>query len=237
MRAVNLIPADARPGGGNGGAGRSGGAVYVLLGGLVVLVALVGLWAKAGSSLSSDRAELDRLHAEASTAQAQTTDLSSFASYHALRQTRTETVKTLAESRVDWAADMDAVARTMPAGAWLSSMTAAASAATAPAGGTGGSGAVASTSMGPSLQIGGCIGSQARVARLMPRLRAIPHVNRVSLVSSTAADSSGPAGSSSSACKTVSFEMVVFFDSTAPVPAAAPAGTAPVPAETGAPAQ
>ena len=39
MRAVNLIPADERRGAG-GIAGRSGGVVYVLVGGLAVLVAL-----------------------------------------------------------------------------------------------------------------------------------------------------------------------------------------------------
>ena len=239
MRAVNLIPAEARTGGGAGAAGRSGGAVYVVLGGLTVLVALVGMWAMTGHKLASDRAELAQLKSDAAAAQRQSSDLASFGQFRALREQRTETVKTLAAARVDWASTLDAIARTLPAGAWLDSLTAGATPTSAPAGGTGGAGAIASSSTGPSVQIGGCIGSQARVARLMPRLRAIPHVERVSLVSSQAADTSGPSGASSSECRQVSFQMVLFFTGGPPAATTATPGApataatpAPVPAST-----
>jgi Tfp pilus assembly protein PilN len=224
MRAVNLIPAEQRSGGGAGGAGRSGGAVYVILGGLAVLVVLVGVWAMAGHKLSADKAELAQLQADAAAAQSQASKLSSFGTFHALRQTRTDTVRQLAAGRIDWAESLDAIARMLPSGAWLSTMTAATSPSAGPAGGTGGAGAIASTSTGPSIQIGGCIGSQARVARLMPRLHAIPHVARVSLVSSTAAQTTGAVGAATGDCKAVSFEMVLFFEggtAAAPTPVVA----------------
>ena len=57
VRAVNLIPADQRRGAG-GLAGRSGGIVYVLTGGLAVLVALGVVYALAVNSVASRKTEL-----------------------------------------------------------------------------------------------------------------------------------------------------------------------------------
>lgn len=219
MRAVNLIPADERSGGGPS-AGRSGGAVYVVLGGLAVLVAMVVMWASAGSSISDSRAELTRLQAEAAAAQAQSVTVASVDTIRALRDARTLTVRTLAEARIDWADSLDAIARTLPSDTWLSTLTASSTPVAGPPGGTGGAGAVASSSAGPSIQISGCTPTQASVARLMPRLRTVPGVERVSLVSSTQADAGAATSDGSAACDGASFQMVLFF--AAPVVAATP---------------
>jgi Tfp pilus assembly protein PilN len=228
MRAVNLIPADERSGGAPG-LGKSGGAVYVVLGGLAVLVAMVFMWASAGSRVADDRAELAGLQAEAAAAQAQLQTVASVDDIRSVREARVATVRALAATRVDWADSLDAIARTLPADTWLDSLAASTTPASAAPGGTGGAGAVASSTTGPSIQVSGCSPSQARVARLMPRLRSVPGVERVSLVS---AEKAAPAatGSPSSGCADVTFQMVLFFAAPvvpgAPLDPAAPAGTA-----------
>lgn len=223
MRAVNLIPAEERSGGGPS-AGRSGGAVYVLLGGLAVLVAMVFMWASAGSQIADDRAELSRLQAEAAAAQAQLTTVASVDSIRALRDARTATVRTLAAARVDWADSLEAIARTLPSDTWLDSLAASVTPASAAPGGVGGAGAVASSTTGPSIQVSGCSPSQARVARLMPRLRSIPGVDHVTLVSAQKAAPGTTAAEAQGGCTKVSFEMVLFF--TAPVAPGVPGAPA-----------
>lgn len=229
MRAVNLIPADERSGA-RPSAGRSGGAVYVLLGGLAVLVAMIFMWASAGSRMADDRAELSRLQAESVAAQAQLATVASVDSIRDLRDARTATVRTLAAARVDWADSLDAIARVLPSDTWLDALAASVSPASAAPGGAGDAGAVASSTNGPSIQVSGCSPSQARVARLMPRLRSVPGVERVTLVSAEKAASGTTPSEAQGGCTKVGFEMVLFF--AAPVIPAVP-GT---PADPAAPA-
>ncbi|HEX6390151.1 MAG TPA: hypothetical protein VFZ89_11900, partial [Solirubrobacteraceae bacterium] len=69
MKAVNLIPKDERTGG-SGVAGRSGGAVYILLGALAAIVLMVGSLALTSRSASDKRAELAQVEAEATASEA-----------------------------------------------------------------------------------------------------------------------------------------------------------------------
>ena len=62
VRAVNLIPAEERRGAG-GLAGRSGGVVYVLVGGLAVLVVLGVIYAFAVQSVADRKGQLASLTA------------------------------------------------------------------------------------------------------------------------------------------------------------------------------
>jgi len=225
MRAVNLIPADARPGG-SGLAGRSGGAVYVILGGLAALVVMVALWAMAGSTISKDHATVARLHSETATAQAAAGKDTAGDDLRAQRDQQLATVKALAAARTDWASTLDAIARTLPADTWLDTMDASIAPGAGPAGGTGNAGAVASSVPAPSIHISGCSPSQAKVALLMPRLRTIPGVNDVTLVNATRASETSGASTTTGGCQHVTFEMVLFFTP--------PAGT-PAPATPGAP--
>jgi Tfp pilus assembly protein PilN len=223
MRAVNLIPAEQRSGGGLD-AGRSGGAVYVLLGGLAMFAVLIGVWAMTGSRVSDRKAELQRLQTEVAAAQAQSAQLQGVDTIRALREQRAATVRALAAARVDWASSLDAIARTLPEHTWLSKLSASSVPGGAP-GGAGAAGAVASSTPGASVQIAGCSPSQATVARLMPRLRSVPGVANVTLVRTQKADA-GSTGAG--ACGAVDFEMVLLFAAAAPEPApAAPAAAAP----------
>lgn len=239
MRAVNLIPVESRSGGGAGRGGRSGGVVYFLLGALAVVVGLVAAASVAGRAADRDRGELAGLQQQIAAARARATAVSAAGGDAKLAATRLAAVRDLARSRIDWSATMDAIARTLPDGTWLSTLNAAASPTSAVSGGAGGAGAVASSSLGPSIQISGCTPSQNSVARLMPRLRLIPGVQRVSLVSAAAADSGAGGGSGSGAdCSRVTFQMVVFLAPPAGAGAGGPAATtataAALPAATGA---
>jgi Tfp pilus assembly protein PilN len=208
---------------------------------------MVALWAMAGSTIAGDRAELDRLQAEAASAQTQSETLASVQTIRGERDARVQVVKTLAAARIDWAESLDAIARTIPSDVWLSSLSASAAPGAGPAGGAGNAGAIASSGTGPSISLSGCAPSQARVARLMPALRAIPSVLDVSLVSSAATEEGLGTGTSALECQDVGFDLVLFFqgpeapvapatpvDPSAPatptIPAApATAGTAPTP--------
>lgn len=235
MRAVNLIPADARSGGGAGLGGRSNGLVYFLLGGLAIVVGLLAAATVAGRTADDHRSELAGLQQQIASARARAAQAGGAGGDTKLAETRLAAVRDLARSRIDWSATMDAIARTLPEHTWLSTLNAAASPTSAVSGGTGGAGAVASSSGGPSIQISGCTPSQNTVARLLPRLRLIPGVEQVSLVSSTAADS-GASGSGGD-CSAVSFQMVVFLAAPAASTSATAATTttaATTPASTGA---
>jgi Tfp pilus assembly protein PilN len=234
MRAVNLIPEDARRGGGAGSGGRSGGAVYVLLGGLAVVVALVAAWAFVGHTVSHDKAELAAVKAQIAQAQAQAPAQTSQQVQGSSIDERLATVRALVTAREDWARTLDAIARTLPANTTLSSLAAATTPTASPGGAAAATGGIASSSTGPSIQIAGCAPTQKAVAQLMPRLRVIPGVQDVSLASSTKA-AAGDATGTTGGCADVDFEMVLFLQAAAPPPASpatATAAAAPVPTPT-----
>jgi Tfp pilus assembly protein PilN len=246
MRAVNLIPDDARRGGGAGAAGRSGGAAYILLGGLAGLVLLMGLWALAGRDASQARTQLVQLHQQAADAQRQAQTLAPFGTVDQERTVATASVDGLIAGRFAWSKTLDAFARVLPADVRLNSLAGATPGATATPGAAapvttpGAAGVV-------SVQLAGCAPSMARVARLMPRLRAVPGVASVTLASTThAAPTVAPSGSStagSSDCPGATFQMSLGFAPaegavsavTPAAAAAAAAGTTP-PATTTTPA-
>lgn len=229
MRAVNLIPSDERSGG--GGSSRTGRAPYAVLGALLVLVALVGVSTLAGRDVSTKRAQLAQLQREAAAVKSRLGSLSQFGQYASLRKARVDTVSALASSRFDWARSLDAITRTMPADAWLSSMTGTVAPGVTVEGGV--QGALRSALPQPAIELVGCTTSQARLAQLMARLQAVPGVSRVTLSDSTKAapgDASASGGGSSSCrgshANYPKFSMVLFFgDGSAAAPA--PAGTVP----------
>lgn len=233
MRAVNLIPAELR-GGPQAGVGRSGGAVFVLLGGLAALVLMAVLWAGAHGAAGDRRAQLAALDREAADARTQAAALARFREVAALRSSRTSTVRTLAERRFDWAATLDAIARTIPADAGLTSLD-------------------GDLATGPTLKLQGCARTHARVAELMVALRALPGVTGAQLASSSRASGSaassaagsGPGAAPGCAGRTpTSFSLNLGFGrpaapastaATVPGAAPAPAGAAAPPAATPAP--
>jgi Tfp pilus assembly protein PilN len=234
MRAVNLIPSEARKGGGAGAAGRSGGGAYVLLGGLAVLVVLVALWALAGHGISGKKNDLTKLQNETAAAKAQAGSLAAYNDYSKVRQDRVATVRSLALSRFDWAKALDAVSRTLPNDAWVTSMTGTAAPGVAVDGGGSSAAALRGQRPVPAIELVGCTESMGKVARLISRLRAVPGVDRVSIADSKKADSAGGSDSCRGGhANYPQFNLVLFFGNN--VPQTGPAtpnatGAAPAPA-------
>jgi hypothetical protein len=233
MRAVNLIPAEQRSGG-SVGAGRSGGAAYVLLG-CVAVLALMGLmYGLAHHQLASRTSEAASLQARATAAQERATQLAPYTTFAALKQQRMSAVETLVDSRFDWAHTMHEFGRVLPSGISLSSLTGA----IGPAGASGSSsststaaksnGTVASaTPPGsvPSFSIAGCATTQDVVATMLNRLRLIDGVASVQLLSSVRA--ANGSGTAVGVCNGAAFSAQVNFQALPAASAITAAGKVP----------
>lgn len=214
MKAVNLIPADQRRS--STGAGKSGGAVYVLLGGLALVVVMVAALTLTNRSLAGKQADAQRLEAQADIATAKAGNLAAYKQFNELVTTRSAGVKALAASRLDWAETFEQVSRVVPSDVSLTQLVAS----TAP--GQGGAAVSLRNALGnPAVEIIGCAPSQARVALLMARLRRIEGVQRVSVGASSKTDQSSSSsgasdgGDAANGCQTTDaipqFQIVVFF--------------------------
>jgi Tfp pilus assembly protein PilN len=231
MKAVNLIPADQLRA--SGAAGKSGGGVYVLLGGLALVVACVAALTLTNRSVADNVAKADRLESQAQVAQTKAGSLASYKTFNQAVKTRSTGVQALAATRFDWGETLEQVSRVIPADVSLSQLVAS----TAP-GTIGGVVSLRSSMQNPAVEIVGCAPSQARVALLMARLRRLEGVQRVSVQSTgksddgssgggaQASDSSGGGGGDGT-CQTSDqipkFQIVVFFGA---AQAATAAGTA-----------
>ena len=184
MKAVNLIPQEARA---KRGAGlpASGMGVYVLLAGLAAIVVCAAVWAMAGKQIADRQGQLQRVTAEASAAQARAGAGAPFVAFERLARERVQTVTSLSATRFDWAHALREISRVLPADVWLTTLS-----------GTSGAGSAAPTpatnaAPAPTITVSGCTRSQAKVARLMARLRTIDGVRKISLKSSEKPDAGG----------------------------------------------
>jgi Tfp pilus assembly protein PilN len=238
VRAVNLIPAEQQRGGGAGSAGRTGGAVYVLLGGLAVVVIALAAWVLTNNAITDHKAELAKVNKEANIATAQAAALRPFREFAQLRVDRVLTVQSLARSRFDWQRAFTDLARVIPSDVWLTSMVATVKPGVSFGGSGGGApdsgdtGQLRGALQVPAIELVGCTLDQAEVARVMTRLRLITGVQRVSLASSiksqtavvgsAASATSGAGGASGGASddcrhgsrKFPKFSLVIFFNAT-----------------------
>jgi Tfp pilus assembly protein PilN len=237
MKAVNLIPAEERRGGSAGG--RSGGAAYIVLGVLGVLVLMVAAYTLTGRSVSDRQAKLADVTQQATAAEAQANKLAAYSAFSDLRKKRAETVASIADSRFDWAHVMHEVARVITPDTHLTSIAGTVSpGAQAPSGG-GQALTLRGSNPGPAIDIVGCTNGQAEVSRMMSRLRLIDGVTHVTLAESTksdtAAGSSSGGGGDSGECRyndaIARFDVLILFN--APPAVAAPATSA-TPGATGA---
>ena len=107
-----------------GGGSGSGVASYIVLGVLALVVAMSAAYTLTNRSLG------DRPRASSTSVavagrrprRRQAQRYSSYTDFTALRQKRTETVRSLAASRFDWSHALHEVARTIPSNAWLTSL-------------------------------------------------------------------------------------------------------------------
>jgi Tfp pilus assembly protein PilN len=184
MRAVNLMPRDARGASGSGPSG-SGAGVYVLIAGLAGLVLLATLWAFAGKQAGDREAKLTRVNAQAAAAEQRATEGAPYVAFAKLASDRVGTVTTLSTTRFDWAHAMREVGRVLPDDVWLTAMSGASGAGSAPPT------PATSAAPAPTITLLGCTRSQARVARLMARLRTIDGVRKIGLKTSEKPDTKG----------------------------------------------
>jgi Tfp pilus assembly protein PilN len=197
MKAVNLIPVEDRRGLRGGGSG-SGVASYIVLGVLAAVVVMSAAYTLTNRSLGDRRAQLESVQSQVENAQAQVQRYSSYTGFTALRQKRTETVRSLAASRFDWSHALHEVARTIPSNAWLTTLKGTVTPGVSVDGGT--ADPLRGSLPNPALEVQGCTTSQADVAKVISSLRRIDGVERVSLSSSQKLDqgsAAGGAGSSS----------------------------------------
>jgi Tfp pilus assembly protein PilN len=203
VKAVNLIPRDARRSGGTPSLG-SLGASHLLIGLLAVAVAMVSVYVLTNNTVSSRKAQLASLHQQMSRVQAQVTRLQSYEKFEKLAQARESTVQEIAQSRFDWHGALSDLSKVVPANTNLQSVVATVSPTS---GASGGTGSVRGYLTAPAFSLKGCTSNQDDVAQLMSRLRLINDVSRVTLEDSTEPAS----GSSGTGCTGPTFDMVVFF--------------------------
>lgn len=209
MKAVNLIPRDARRGGVAPSLGRLG-APHAVIGLLAIALLFVTLYVVSNNTVSNHKAELASLQHQVTRARAEVASLQSYQQFETLAQKREQTVRELASERFDWDGALSDLSKVVPANTSLQSLVATVS---PDSGGTsGGSGSdVRGDISAPAFQLKGCTGTQDEVAQLMTRLRLINGVTRVTLEDSNVTPSTGPATTGSGNCTGPTFDMVVFF--------------------------
>jgi Tfp pilus assembly protein PilN len=233
VRAVNLIPQDLRKG---APAGRTGNAVYLLLGALVVAVVLVAAWTIAGARITDAQNELTRVQAEADAAEQRAGQLEPYTKFASMAEKRVETVSSLSRSRFNWPYAIREVSRTIPANVWLAQVVGTvAPGVTVDDVATGATQQLRNALAVPAIEVVGCSTGQSDVARYLARLRSVEGVTRVSLASSEKTTDRGGGGTDpdeSEDCRQGNrqipkFEAVVFFERSTASVSAPTAGAAP----------
>jgi Tfp pilus assembly protein PilN len=230
MKAVNLIPSDQRRRTGTG----SGIGSYILIGILAIIVIAGAAYTVTNRSLSDKREKLANVQARAKAAADEAQALQAYTSFTALRQKRSETIRSLATSRFDWSHALHEVARTIPSNAWLTGLRASVTPASSVQGGN--SDPLRGAIDAPAIEVAGCTTSQDDVAKVVTSLRRADGVQRVSLSSTEKLAAGNGAGKSDSAAGTggaddcrqgntrfAKFSMTLFF--TAPTPSTTPTQT------------
>jgi Tfp pilus assembly protein PilN len=227
MNAVNLMPRDRRDG--RSTIQASGIGVYVLLAGLAALVVCAAVWATANKQAGDREAKLQRVTAQAAAAEQRASSNGAYVEFERLARTRVQTVQRLSTTRFDWAHAMREIGRVLPADVWLTDLN-----------GTSGGGSsapttTASAAPAPVITLQGCTRSQAKVARLLARLRTIDGVRKVALKSSQKPEAKGDTGCPANRESDPRFSIAISFavpgaaadrvDSTGQVEERATAGT------------
>jgi Tfp pilus assembly protein PilN len=221
VKAVNLIPRDARRG---GASSLAVGPAHLVIGLLVIAVAFVTLYVLTNNTIAQRKSQLAAVHQQISRVQTEVTRLKSYEQFEKLAQERAATVRQLAATRFDWYGALSDLSKVVPGDTSLQSLVATVSPSSGSAGGAGG-GNVRGDINAPAFELKGCTGTQDEVAQLMSRLRLINGVTRVTLEDSTAAAQASNSNSGPGVCPASgpSFDMVVFFE---PMPGTAASTTA-----------
>ena len=201
MRAVNLIPPDLRRGGGAGAAGRTGGAIYVIVGALIALVAMAVAYGLTTHEIAKRKADIATATGQAQVAEARAAALQPYVDIQTRRAARVTLVSSIAAKRFDWSVMMSQIAEALPTQDVLSSMTGSVSSG---APGSSSSSSAAGALAVPTVTLGGCSNSQPGVAATLDSLRKIPGVTVDSLTSSVK-------GGSATGCTGPTFQAIVYY--------------------------
>jgi Tfp pilus assembly protein PilN len=195
MRAVNLIPADQRRGAG-GLAGRSGGVVYVLTGGLLVLVGMGVVYASAVHGVATNEGKLASVTEQVAAVNAQTQALQPYVAVAALSQQKLRETAMLAAQRFNWPSAMQQLALALPADVTFTTFSATVAGASPATGAAASPVPAAAPGAGAGFALSGCASTQAEMATVLTNLAAVPGVSNVRLINTvkTAAPSKKLAG-------------------------------------------
>jgi hypothetical protein len=202
MNAVNLLPAKHRPRTPTGG---KQGSSYIVIGVLGTLLVMVLLYALTVNGINTKKASIARTNTETAQAKKRAEALAPYGNFIQVKEQRVASVKSLATGRIDWERLALGLAHVLPEKVWLQSASASAngdpgasSAGSAPApaapaappapGASGGSGtpaAPAAPANAPKMILKGCAGDHNLIAVTLVRLRHLPAVSDVELVSAT----------------------------------------------------
>ena len=182
MNAVNLLPTKHRPRTPSGG---QQGSAYVVVGVLGVLLVLVVFYVLTVNGVNTRKEQVARANAETAQAKARANSLSAYGDFSKVKETRVQSVKELANGRIDWERLTRGLARILPDGVWLTSASASAT-GTPQAPGAASSGGAATTSggattSGPKVQLVGCAPTDHAVAVTLVRLRELAGATEVQL--------------------------------------------------------
>jgi hypothetical protein len=247
VRAVNLLPPEQRSRFA-GGIGRSQGGAYAVLAVLAGIAILAVLYGMASHQISSRRAQVASLSAQAARAKATAAQLAPYTSFLALREQRMQAVAQLVDSRFDWAHAFHELGRVLPKDASISTLTgtvgapgkpgsggsaaspappASASGSSSGASSAGGGAAAASSSTAssatppgsvPVFLLSGCATSQSEVALTLQRLRLIDGVSEVTLQSSTKSAAGGAGGEAGCPAQNPAYSVQITFAALPPSP-------------------
>ncbi len=231
MRAVNLIPADQRGGGGIS-AGRAGGTVYAVFGLLAGLAIMALIYGVSAHQISSCKSQVATITAQAQQAQAKAAALAPYTSFVAMREQRVQAVDALVNSRFNWAQAFHEFGRVLPSNVSLTSLdgtvgSASGSSSSSSSSAAAGSSVSSATPPGsvPTFTLAGCTTSQAAVALTIDRLRLMNGVSEVTLSSSTKSGSTGSSSSSGGGACEVTFSMQIAFDALPTIPTSGSTGS------------
>jgi Tfp pilus assembly protein PilN len=228
MKAVNLIPADQRRGAG-GIAGRSGGLVYVVAAGLLVVVVLGVIYAFAVKDVANKTGQLSQVTSEVAVVQTQANSLQNYLQVHQLSEAKVKSVVSIAQSRFNWPGAMAQIALALPSDVTFSSLTAVASNGAGSATSAVPATTAPSTSSSPTFALAGCASSQSEIATILTKLQSVPSVTNVSLADAAKQSdkapnthngtvSRGSAASQGGKCPFVSWTMNLVYSGNYTVP-------------------
>ena len=243
MRPVNLIPPEDRRG--DHSELRTGIFTYLLVGGLAALMLGIIAVAFTSKQVSDRESEKVELQAKLDEETARAESLRSFADFRAMKETRTATVASLAQSRFDWERVIKELSLVLPSDVWLTNLTGTVSPSVSVQ--NGAEITIRDGVPGPALELIGCAPSEEAVAGFISALEDIDGVTRIGVQKSaqqeaTAEGSATPTGTDEGVedCRTRDFihqfEIVLAFDAVpTPETATAAPGVPPAMASSGAP--